>query len=86
MSAVTLRNVLSDSKMVGTAKTASAGLANLFESFSLGNTNYNETERTEKFWNRSTIAMKATIEQTWLNAVWNSDEKPNYGMQNLDAY
>jgi hypothetical protein len=29
--------------------------------------------------------MKFSVEKLWLDAVWKCEEKPNYGMRNLDA-
>lgn len=44
----------------------------------------NDTERSERFWNASIVELKFGVEKLWLDAVWNSKEKPNLGMRNLD--
>ena len=44
-----------------------------------------DTERSERFWNASTVALKFSIEDVWRDAVWKSPRKPNYGMRDLDA-
>ena len=44
-----------------------------------------DTERSDKFWNRSAVAMKFTVEKKWLDAVWHCKTKRNYGTRNLDA-
>lgn len=43
-----------------------------------------DTERSERLWNRPILEMKFTIEKVWLGAVWNCTNKPNYGMRDLD--
>ena len=45
----------------------------------------NATERSSKFWNRSIVLMKATVEKTWLDMVHNAKRLPNYGMRDLDG-
>ena len=44
-----------------------------------------DTERSERFWNNTSLEMKFSVEKLWLDAVWKCKEKPNYGMRNLDA-
>lgn len=44
-----------------------------------------DTERSEKFWNAATVAMKFSVEKLWLDAVWKCEEKPNFGMRSLNA-
>ena len=45
----------------------------------------NETERPKHFWNRALVAMKFNLEPAWLDATWNAERKPNFGMRNLNA-
>lgn len=42
------------------------------------------TERGEKFWNKTSVEMKFSTERQWIRNVRFSESKPNYGMQNLD--
>ncbi len=44
-----------------------------------------DTERSERFRNKASLEMKFSVEKLWLVAVYNCEEKPNYGMRNLDA-
>ena len=44
-----------------------------------------DTERSDRFWNRSSVAMKFSVERLWMDAVWKCETKPNYGMCGLDA-
>ncbi len=44
-----------------------------------------DTERSEWFWNKTSLEMKFSVEKLWLDAVWKCKEKPNYGMRNLDT-
>ena len=44
-----------------------------------------DTERSDRFWNRSSVAMKFSVERLWMDAVWKCETKPNYGMRGLDA-
>ena len=44
-----------------------------------------DTERSERFRNKASLEMKFSVEKLWLDAVYNCEEKPNYGMRNLDA-
>jgi hypothetical protein len=44
-----------------------------------------DTERSERFWNKTSLEMKFSVEKLWLDAVWKCKEKPNYGMRNIDA-
>ena len=44
-----------------------------------------DTERSDGFWNHSSVAMKFTVERLRVDAVWNCKSKPNYGMCGLDA-
>ena len=43
-----------------------------------------DTERSERFWNKASIEMKFSVERIWLDAVWKCKSKPNYGMRDLD--
>lgn len=45
-----------------------------------------ETERGSKFWNKSIAEMKFKLERLWIRFVraLPSNEKPNYGMHNMD--
>ena len=45
----------------------------------------NETERPKHFWNRALVAMKFSFEPIWLDAAWKAEQKPNFGMRNLEA-
>ena len=38
----------------------------------------------ECFWNALTVELKFGVEKLWVDAVWNSKEKPNLGTWNLD--
>ena len=53
-------------------------------SLSLGSSG-DDTERSERFWNKSLVSMKFSVEKLWLDAVWNCENKPNYGMRDLDG-
>ncbi len=44
-----------------------------------------DTERSERFWNKTSLEMNFSVEKLWLNAVWKCKEKPNYGMRNIDT-
>ncbi len=52
-------------------------------SLSLGSSG-DDTERSERFWNQLLLSMKFSVEKLWLDAVWNCENKPNYGMRDLD--
>ena len=44
-----------------------------------------DTERSDRFWNGASVAMKFSVEWLWLHSVWKCKDKPNYGMRNLDG-
>ena len=43
-----------------------------------------ETERGVRFWNTNAVEMKFSTEKEWLRKVRFAENKPNYGMRNLD--
>ena len=45
-----------------------------------------ETERGQKFWNKTVVEMKFNFEKEWIRGVRKlpEREKPNYGMGNMD--
>ncbi len=43
-----------------------------------------DTERSDRFWNKTSLEKKFSVEKLWLDAVWKCKEKPNYGMRKLD--
>ena len=45
----------------------------------------NETERPMHFWNRALVTMKFSLEHIRLDAAWKAEQKPNFGMRNLEA-
>ena len=61
-----------------------AEIVNSLSCLILGSSGGN-TERNERFWNASTVAMKFSVEKLWLGAVWKCQRKPNYGMRELDG-
>lgn len=42
-----------------------------------------ETERGSRFWSNTSVEMKFSIEE-WMKLVHFAEDKPNYGMRNLD--
>ncbi len=44
-----------------------------------------DTERSDRFWNSSSVAIKFSVERLWMDAVWECKSKPNYSMRGLDA-
>ncbi len=69
-----------NNKMAASSKDLAECLSNL----KLGSSG-EDTERSKRFWNASTIELKFGMEKFWLDAVWKCGEKPNLGMRNLDA-
>ena len=63
---------------------ANASVVDQLSSLSLGSSG-DDTERSERFWNKSLLEMKFIVEKVWLDAVWNCERKPIYGMRDLDA-
>ena len=63
---------------------ASSDFTQCFSNLKLGSSG-EETERSERFWNASTVELKFGVERMWLDAVWKCHNKPNLGMRNLDA-
>ena len=61
-----------------------AGDVSKLSNLNLGKDN-NETERPKDFWNRALVAMKFSLEPIWLDAAWKAEQKPNFGMRNLEA-
>ena len=43
-----------------------------------------ETERGDRFWNTNSVEMKFSTEKEWLRRVRFAENKPNYGMRDLD--
>ena len=43
-----------------------------------------ETERGDRFWNTSSVEMKFCTGKEWLRRVRFAENKPNYGMRDLD--
>lgn len=43
-----------------------------------------KTERGSHFWNNTCVEMKFSIEKEWMKLVRFAEDKPNYGMRNLD--
>jgi hypothetical protein len=43
-----------------------------------------DTERSERFWNASSVELKFGLERMWLDAVWKCPKKPNFAMRGLD--
>ena len=43
-----------------------------------------ETERGVRFWNINAVEVKFSTEKEWLRKVRFAENKPNYGMRNLD--
>ena len=56
----------------------------LLERLDLGETK-GQTERDDKFWNRSVVLLKWKVEPQWLEIVHNAKPKPNYGMRGLNG-
>lgn len=44
-----------------------------------------ETERGDKFWNSSVVAMKFQVEGEWLKKVRDAKGKPDFGMRGMDG-
>ena len=45
----------------------------------------NDTDRSERIWNKASLEMKFSVEKLWLDAVWKCKEKPSCGMRILDT-
>ena len=43
------------------------------------------TERGATFWNTSLIEIKFSIERRWIKSVRSANNKPNYGMTNMNS-
>lgn len=63
---------------------AESALAKRLTKLNLGSSG-EDTERSEQFWNASTVELRLGFEQIWLDAVWRCMTKPNLGMRDLDA-
>ena len=63
---------------------ATSDVSSKLSNLNLGKDN-NETERPKHFWNRALVAMKFSFEPIWLDAAWKAEQKPNFGMRNLEA-
>ncbi|XP_068748545.1 uncharacterized protein [Montipora capricornis] len=44
-----------------------------------------ETERGSGFWNSSVVEMKFSVEKRWIKCVRKAENKPNYGMAQMDG-
>ena len=44
-----------------------------------------ETEHGSGFWNSSVVEMKFSVEKRWIKCVWKAENKPNYGMAQMDG-
>ena len=62
---------------------AESNLAECLLNMKLGSSG-EDTERSERFWNASTVELKFGVERAWLDAVWKCEKKPNLGMRDLD--
>ena len=63
-------------------RTLAMSLISRLSSMNLGSSG-DDTERSERFWNKTSLEMKFSVEKLWLDAVWKCKEKPNYGMRNI---
>ena len=63
---------------------AASNVSSKLSTLNLGKDN-NETERPKHFWNRALVTMKFSFEPIWLDAAWKAEQKPNFGMRNLEA-
>ena len=43
------------------------------------------SERGDCFWNTSVTEMKFSVEREWIKSVQSAENKPNYGMENMDG-
>ena len=62
---------------------AESNLAECLLNMKLGSSG-EDTERSERFWNASTVELKFGVERAWLDAVWKCEKKPNLEMRDLD--
>lgn len=62
---------------------AESNLAECLLNMKLGSSG-EDTGRSERFWNASTVELKFGVERAWLDAVWKCEKKPNLGMRDLD--
>lgn len=62
---------------------AESSLSDCLSNLKLGSSG-EDSERSAKFWNASTVELKFGLERMWLDAVWNCSRKPNFGMRDLD--
>ena len=63
---------------------AASDVSSKLSNLNLGKDN-NEKERPKHFWNRAWAAMKFSLEPIWHDAAWKAEQKPNFGMRNLEA-
>ena len=63
---------------------ADSDFSSKLSNLNLGKDN-NETERPKHFLNGALVTMKFSLEPIWLDAAWKAEQKPNFGMRNLEA-
>ena len=71
------------SKISNNMAEPSSDFAECFSNLKLGSSG-DDTERSKRFWNASTVELKFGVERKWLDAVWKCQSKPDMGMRNLD--